>query len=257
MTRSWFAYVRPNPDARLRLFCLPFAGGAAVSYRSWAQHLPDSVEVLPVELPGRGTRIAEPPALALDPLVEQLAQAITPLLDRPFALWGHSMGALLCYELARQLRRTAGLSPAQLLVSAHRAPHLPNPHGSNHKLADPALLEKIRSLNGTPPDVLAQPDLVQLLLPVVRADFTVCETYVHTPAPPLECPIAVFGGTYDPMVERWQLAAWSRHTQHPVQVQMLPGDHFYFQSNPPAFFALLREALLREQAAPAAEVSYA
>lgn len=243
MTAPWFVSVPPEHRTRLRLFCLPFAGGAASTYRTWMHHVPPGVSVVPVELPGRGTRIAEAPLLTLEPLVERLAQAMHAYLDMPFAIFGHSMGALLGYELAHRLWQMTGATPVHLLVSAHRAPHLPNPHANHHTLPDAALIQKVRALNGTPADILEQDDLIQMVLPVVRADFTACETYVHRPAPRLPCPITVFGGTHDPLVARWQLAAWNAHTHGPVQLQMLPGDHFYFQANQQAFFRLLREAL--------------
>ena len=195
---SWVTCPKPNPQASLRLFCFPYAGGKAVSFRAWSSGLPTTVEVCPVELPGRGSRLMEVPFTQFEPLISALAQALLPYLDKPFAFFGHSMGALVSFELARLLRQKYGLSPVHLFVSGRGAPQVvPVPDPPIHALPEPAFLEKLRGLNGTPEAVLENAKLMQLLLPMLRADFAVIETYVYVPEPPLNCPITAFSGWQD------------------------------------------------------------
>lgn len=215
--------------ARWRLFCLPYAGGAANIYRSWLQALPEEIDVCAVELPGRGSRIKERPYTSLSLLVDSLSRALYPLLDRPFAFFGHSMGALLAFEMSRHLRRLYRLAPMHLFVSGHSAPHLPvklYALGST----DEEMLETLKRLSGTPAEVLENPDLMELLMPVISADFTLCDTYSYLEDAPLECPISVFGGTEDKEIEQHRLEAWREHTTGPFVLRMLPGGHFFIHS---------------------------
>ncbi len=179
LTECWLRSPKPNPQASLRLFCFPYVGGGALIFRTWPNSLPATAEVCPVELPGRGTRLKETPFTRLLPLVQALAQALLPHLDKPFAFFGHSMGALISFELTRQLRRLYGLVPLHLFVSAHRAPQLPDPDPPIHTLPEAEFMEELRCLNGTPKEVLEQPELMELMLPILRADFALCETYIY------------------------------------------------------------------------------
>jgi medium-chain acyl-[acyl-carrier-protein] hydrolase len=230
METSWLVSPKPNPQARLRLFCFPYAGGNALIYRQWQASLPQSVEVCPVHLPGRGRRIQEQPFDRLQPLVEAAANALRPFLDRPFAFMGHSMGGLISFELARQLRRESNLFPAQLFISGRRAPQAPNREAPTYNLPDEEFVEAVGRLEGTPLEVLQQPELMRLMLPLLRADFAVCETYAYTPEPPVDCPISVFGGLQDREVEYRELDAWTAQSTAATRVRMLPGDHFFINS---------------------------
>jgi medium-chain acyl-[acyl-carrier-protein] hydrolase len=241
---AWFAHVRPNPQARLRLFCLPYSGGNASIFAGWADILPATIEVCPIQLPGHGSRIAEAPLADIRSLVEATATALLPFLDRPFAFFGHSMGALLSFELARLLRRRHGQSPVGLCVSAHRAPQLPDRGPALHALPEPAFWEELRRLNGTPPEVLAHAELRQLIEPILRADFTVCEVYTYADEEPLACPITAFGGLQDHDVTREELAAWREQTRGAFALRMLPGDHFFVNTAR----MLLLQTLARELA---------
>jgi medium-chain acyl-[acyl-carrier-protein] hydrolase len=227
---AWVEVACPRPNARLRLICLPFAGGGASRYREWPAHLPDDVEVVPIQPPGRENRFGEPAVDSMELLASQLLDELISYLDRPFALFGHSMGALIAFELTRRLR-PLGLEPAHFFVSGHKAPHLPDhrPAG-RHALPDREFVAAIRTLNGIPPEVLASEDLMSLLLPTLRSDFKLVETYVYRPQAPLRCPVSVFGGLQDTEASHDELAAWSRHTTGPVEVHLLPGDHFFVNS---------------------------
>lgn len=233
-SHPWIAHARPRPEARLRLFCLPYAGGNASIFRAWGQRLPAEVEVMPVELPGRASRFREPPLRRVDEAVEKLEAALSPLFDRPFAFFGHSMGALLAFELARRLRRTGGPEPVALFVSARRAPHLPPEEDPVHGLPDGEFFERLRELNGTPEEALQHPELMQMLLPLLRADFELNETYEFAPGEALACAVAAMGGLGDPEVTREHLEAWRQHTSGPFSLRMFAGDHFYLNQRPAA-----------------------
>jgi medium-chain acyl-[acyl-carrier-protein] hydrolase len=204
--------------------------------------LPAGIEVCPVQLPGRGTRLSELPYTRLMPLVEATAQALLPHLDRTFALFGHSLGALLSYELAQTLRKKYSLNPARIIVSGHGGPHIPDHHPPLHRLPEAEFLEELLRLNGTPQGVLDNQELRDLLLPILRADFEVCETYLHTPQPPLDCPIAAFGGLRDDDVPRSDLEAWRSYTRASFSLRMFPGDHFFINTDR----QLLLQAIARE-----------
>jgi medium-chain acyl-[acyl-carrier-protein] hydrolase len=237
----WLVRARPNPNAALRLFCFPYAGGSAQIYRAWPQRLPPSVEVCAVQLPGRGNRLREPPFTDLDTLVRALAEALLPYLDQPFAFFGHSMGALICFELAHRLRERGSPGPIQLFVSGHRAPQLKRDEPTSYDLPEPELLEELRRINGTPREVLEHPELIQLMLPLLRADFKVVQTYLYAPRAPLDTPLTAFGGLRDADVSREQMAGWREQTTAEFSLHMLPGDHFFIQTSE----ALLLEVLSR------------
>jgi medium-chain acyl-[acyl-carrier-protein] hydrolase len=230
-SNPWMADLKPKPQAQLRLFCFPYAGGnASAIYRNWLGSSP-FIEMCPIQLPGRGTRIREPAHTSLDQLVQDLAPAITPLLDKPFAFFGHSMGAMISYELARALRRAGASLPVMLFVSGRGAPHLPDPRPQTYDLPEEEFIQELRNLNGTPREVLDHPELMKLMIPLLRADFSVCQTYVYTGEPPLDCPIIVLGGLDDHEVERPLLEPWREHTTAAFELTMLAGDHFFLHSN--------------------------
>jgi medium-chain acyl-[acyl-carrier-protein] hydrolase len=221
-----------NPEPALRLFCLPHAGGGASLYRTWSAALPTDIDVCPVQLPGRETRAREAPLSRLRALVPAIAEGLLPMLDAPFAFFGHSMGGLLGFELARYLRRQWGRLPVRLLVAGHRAPHLPRRGSSLHSLPEPHFSQELRTLGGTPAEVLDNRELMNVVAPVLRADFAVCETYEYAPDEPLACPISVFGGLDDRMVPPTDLSAWGEHTRSGFSVRLLPGNHFFVRSAP-------------------------
>jgi medium-chain acyl-[acyl-carrier-protein] hydrolase len=226
--------LKQNPDARLRLFCFPFAGGGARTYGVWAADLPSDlerdVELWAVNLPGRETTLADAKFTDLGSLVEALRPQIAPFLRSPFAFFGHSMGALIEFELARSLRTEGLPGPVHLVVSGFRAPHRPDPHEAVHDLPDADLVLRLRKLGGTPPEVLLEPELMDLMLPLVRADFSICETYRYRYDRPLDCSLTVFGGTSDPEVRQDELEDWQPHFRGPFGLHIFPGGHFFLQT---------------------------
>jgi medium-chain acyl-[acyl-carrier-protein] hydrolase len=228
----WLAYREVNPRARVRMFCFPYAGGGASAYRGWAAPLPGDVEVCPVQLPGREGRLREAPYENPGPLVKAMADALQPYFQGlPFVFFGHSMGAMLSFELARELRRRGQPLPLHLFVSGRRAPQVLEDEEPIHDLPEPEFIEKIRELNGTPEEVLQHMELMRLLIPVLRADFAVNETYVYTEEEPLDIGISAFGGLGDKEVAREEVGAWKEHTRGRFRLRMLPGDHFFIHGN--------------------------
>jgi surfactin synthase thioesterase subunit len=224
------AEPRPRRQARIRLFCFPYAGGSSLIYRNWPTNLSEEVEVYLLELPGRGNRIREPAHTRLDALVQDIFKVIIPYLSKPFAFFGHSMGALVGFELSRYLRRVQAPVPAQLFVSGRSAPQIVDADPPTYDLPEAEFIQAVRSLNGTPREVLEHPELMSLMIPLLRADFSVCQTYSYTVEPPLDCPITALGGLQDNEVARENLEAWREHTTSDFKLRMLPGDHFFLNS---------------------------
>ena len=238
-TNRWLCYFKRNPRASLRLFCFPYAGASAMVYRGWAEKLPANVEVVGIQLPGRASRSGEQPLTKLSDLIELLGPALKGVLNKPFAFFGHSMGALVAFELARLLRREGRPLLLHLFASGRSAPQLNDCHAPLYNLPTSELLKEIKKMDGTPPEVLEHPELMEMMLPLLRADFSMCDTYEYTEAAPLDCPISVFGGFQDVDVPRQNLEAWREHTSSTFSLWMLPGNHFFLHSNETLLLNLL------------------
>ncbi len=223
----WTVVTRPNADPRVRLFCFPYAGGSAAIYRTWGEVLPPDVEVQAVQLPGREWRLKEEPYTRVLPLVEELAVVLKGLLETPFAFFGHSLGAIVSFELARELRRRGLPAPEHLFLSGHSAPQLPREEPDIHDAPDELFYEGLRRLDGTPDELLSNEELMELLLPAMRADFAMAETYELAPEPPLDCPLSIFGGLGDLATDRAKLEPWAEHTTGEFKLRMVPGGHFF------------------------------
>lgn len=212
-------------------------------FRSWSDILPADVEVCPVQLPGRSTRSMELPFTELSPLTQVLAQALSSLLDKPFAIFGHSLGALVGFELVRELRRRYDANPVRLFVSAGGAPQSPRQGSIIHTLPVKEFLCEVRRLNGIPLEVVEHEELMQIVLPLLRADFALYETYVYSAESPLNCPISAFGGLRDCKVSSRELEAWRDQTTASFSLRMLPGDHFFLNTIQFPFLQMLSEEL--------------
>ncbi len=213
-------------NSALRLFCLPYAGGDKALYRGWEQEMRGGVEVCPIQLAGRGPRLSEPLMTSAEAIVSSIVPELLPYLDRPFAFFGHSMGALLSFELVRVLRREYNLEPVHLYISAWRSPEVIDLK-REYDLPHEEFVAMLRRLNGTPAEILDNPEALSFLLPIVRADFQVCQTYVYRKEPRLNCPITAFGGTNDPGTDLSAIRLWQHQTTGAFSMNVLPGDHFF------------------------------
>jgi len=222
----WLTRPAPCATPACRLVCVPHAGAGPSEYAQWPELLGPRVDVCAVQLPGHGARTREPPYREVRRVVEELHAALEPLLDAPIALYGHSMGALIAFELAREMRRR-GKNPLWLFVSAYSAPHLPLVGKALHQLPDAEFLDGL--VTWYPTHDRAQQEMIAVLLPVLRADFELCERYQHVDEPPLGTPISAFGGISDKEIPKETLAAWSAHTTGPFQLRMIPGDHLFYR----------------------------
>lgn len=243
--QAWVIFPRPNPQAAVRLFCFTYAGGGTAFYSTWPAALPAEVEVCPIRLPGRESRLSEKPYTRVEAIVPPLMEALQPFLDKPFVFFGHSMGGFVAFETAVALRAAALPQPQQLFISGTRAAHLPDPDEPIYHLPREVFISELRRLNGTPEAVLENKDLLDLLLPVIRADFEASDLYKISNLEPLGIPITAFGGTDDPKATPGQLAAWRERTTAAFKLHILPGDHFFLHSQKEALLKLLA-AELRE-----------
>ncbi len=241
--RSVIALAR-NDDARVRLFCFPFAGGGASVFRKWTPHVSRDVQMMAIQMPGRESRLSEDLHVDMPVAVAAIVDDLLPWLDRPFAFLGHSLGSLMSFCVARELRERGAPMPLHMFLSARRAPHLAGPRRALHGLPRDELLRELRSLEGTPSAVLEHEELLELLLPILRADFQLNERYVHADAAPLPCTATVMGGLSDHAADRAQLAQWAQHFAGPTELDMFPGGHFYVDQMLPVLGARIGQRLL-------------
>ena len=228
---GWAIYPSRNPSARLRLFCFPFAGGGATVFSTWPRNLPPEVEVVAVQPPGREGRLMEKPIGDLAELVAAMHRELLPHFNKPFAFFGHSNGGLMAFELARTLRRTGGPMPRHLFVGGRPAPQEPLEEEIIHALPHDEFIAALRRYAGTPEEILQNAEIMELIMPLLRADFRLGETYAYVPEPPLDIPISAWGGVRDNEVTPEQVEAWREQTSSRFSFQMFPGDHFFINGD--------------------------
>lgn len=240
--QQWIRRFHQSPDAAVRLVCLPHAGGSASFYFPVSQRLSSEFDVVSVQYPGRQDRRHEPCVDDLRDLAAAVFEALRPIADRPIALFGHSMGATLAFEVARLLEGRAGVVPTHLFVSGRRAP---SRHRDEqvHLLGDEGLLADVRRLSGTDSRVLGDPEMLRAALPSIRADYRAVETYRYRPEPPLRCPITAFTGDDDPKTTIDEVRSWAEHTTAAFDLKVFPGGHFFLVAHQAAILGSVAEAL--------------
>lgn len=241
---DWIAYTRERPDARLNLFCFPFAGGAASVFRNWQDSLPEAVEVHAIQLPGRETRMQEGLLENIVPIVNGLIEPIGAMTaERPAVFFGHSMGTLVAFELIRALRKRNASLPLHFFAGGRRSPRLTGRFPDIHDLPHDELIQAMRRYGGTPDAILNDPEMMELLLPIIRADFKVLETYHYAAEAPLDLPLTVYGGSADIRTTKAELRAWSAETTGAFALRMFAGEHFFINTHRAEVIAALRADL--------------
>ncbi|HEY2576038.1 MAG TPA: alpha/beta fold hydrolase [Streptosporangiaceae bacterium] len=227
MRNDWI-YRREHSSAAFRLFCFPYAGGSAAVYRGWQEQFPDRIEVCAVEPPGRRHRTPEEPLRRLPDLAAAVVAGLAAEADLPFAFFGHSLGALVAFDVAQRLSGGGHPGPRVLFLSGAAAPHLPRRRRTLWNLPPAELISEVRAYGGTPPDVLDDPAFLEIFLPVIRADFEMFETYTFEADTRLDSPVYLYGGEDDERVSAARLWAW-RDVADVVAVEMFSGGHFYLR----------------------------
>lgn len=242
--RNWFEHLSAKAPV-LRLYCFPYAGGSPDVFRSWQRWFPEKIDICLVHLPGRGRSIGEQPFRKLLPLAKRIADLMDCETRIPYALYGHSMGALISFELGRELCRRHATGPEHLLISGRRAPQYSRNEPPTFNLPRNEFLSELRNLNGTPKEFLDNPELIDLFINVLKADFELVETYEYYPAEPLHCPVTVYGGLDDTHISPETCHAWQGQTSANCTVRMFKGDHFFVRNPVPEFIAAFKKDVLR------------
>lgn len=246
----WFLNSKHRPGHSVRLYCLPYAGAGATAFATWGSAFPPEIAVTGVQPPGKGWRLEEPPVPDLAALADQISSAIRDENQGPFALFGHSMGAWVALEVTRRLE-AVGLRPRYLLVSGRQAPsvgHIQSPIGH---LPDAAFVEAVGTRYGSlPPDVMANPEVLEAFLPSLRADFLALERFQPIVGSPIQAPIIAYLGESDPHVAADHILPWGEETQGAFSHRLLPGGHFYFQDDPKVLPREVAKILLAAPAIP-------
>jgi surfactin synthase thioesterase subunit len=233
-----------GPEIRRRIFCFPYAGAGAAIFRTWVDFLPSDIEVCVPLLPGRDARINEAPISEMAPLIQSLIGQIAPRLTLPYAMFGHSMGAFIAFDLAHEISRRGLREPSHLFMSAQRGPSLPYLQTPIFDLPDDRFLASvITRYKSIPKPVMEQKQFMRVLLRILRADFTLVEDYKYRGRAKLACPITVFGGLDDSPITTAQLQAWSLETSDRCTLHLVPGGHFFIDSARAELLALVRQEL--------------
>lgn len=227
----WISYYKPRTSAQIRLFCFHYGGGSASIFSKWQQDMPNYIEICPVQLPGRENRLEEPLYKNLVPIIEDLENDVFINQGKSFAFFGHSIGALICFELARSFRKHKLNMPFHIFVSGLAAPQFLKFSKPLFNLPEREFINELKNLFNPPNEIFEEQDLKELFLPIIKADFSIRDTYVYKSEPPLDCPITVFGGLQDSSTKKDWLEGWSELTTGKFSIYMFPGEHFFLNTS--------------------------
>jgi surfactin synthase thioesterase subunit len=228
---KWFLVTRPKPRARYRLFCFPYAGGSATAYANWEELLPEDIELVAIQPPGRGNRFNERLITSVEEAVSQIRDAIRPWLDRPYLLYGHSLGSVVSFELLHSLKANGLPLPVRYCSGARRAPHTAPRIAPIHDYPLAQFKTELKKLNGTPDIVLNNPELMDIFVPILRTDFKAAYAYHRAPDIKLDCAASIFGGAKDDIVPQEDLTGWQEHFRKPIDLRVFAGGHFFLEDD--------------------------
>ena len=231
MKNKWFVIPKPNINAELKLICFPYAGGSASTFIPWAKTLPANVELIIIQAPGRGSRIGEQAYSDMNDLMRELIKIIPNILNKPYILFGHSLGSRIAFELMSQLKILNHALPQHFIASGSRSPHYTSMKEPIYRLPHDEFIEELKHLNGTPLAVLENKELMELFLPLIRADFEIADKYCYTGNASFNCPISVLGGKGDVEISLSKLNSWGELFTTEADVHLLPGNHFFIDSH--------------------------
>lgn len=243
MDKRWTIIPKKNSSARLRLICFPYAGGGSRTYQSWAAKLPDAVELVAVQPPGRGSFIGTKAYNNMASLMVALEQVLQPLLDRPYVLFGHSLGSRVAFEFLHQMQLKKQRLPEAFFASGSCSPDTVKLKAPTHHLPEAQFIAELQRLNGTPAEALENKELMSILLPLLRADFQIAETYCYTGTSSFPCELYVLGGENDVDVPVETLSRWGNFFSKKLQVHTFPGDHFFIEIYQEEIVSLVRQIL--------------
>lgn len=239
----WLVILNQPDIALYGLVCCHYGGGSATAFRGWEKDLPDGVLLIGIQLPGRESRFSETHISSLSLIVEQLSSALLPFINIPYILFGHSIGGLICFELARALRKVSLPLPKCLIISATNAPQklMVREHISDK--SDEEFINCLRLYNGLPDELVVDQQMMSIFIPMLRADLQILETYQYEEKMPLNCKLVVLGGLNDPNVPLEDIAAWCIHTNFSCNIRLFPGNHFFIKSHKKEVLAYLSEVI--------------
>ncbi|MFQ3243617.1 MAG: surfactin synthase thioesterase subunit [Arenicella sp.] len=228
---QWLPKLNAMPSSKARLFCFAFAGGGASVYSPWQSLLGDHIEVCPIQLPGREERIRETCLTSIDDVLDQLMPLMTSSLDKPFLVYGHSLGAHIAYAFIDRIKREFGKSPQAFLVGAQRSPDIPYPYPSVLGATQQQLHQVLSKFDGMTARVMQSEELMELMMPVIKADLQLCESLQYCGELALDGPVIAFRGTRDRAISAACMAGWSQHSKNQYQYEEVDGDHFFLKTH--------------------------
>lgn len=242
---KWFVRPVKKSDCEMRIFCFPYAGGSATTFLPWVKSLPSWIELVAVQPPGRSSRLFDPPYTQMDSLIDDLISSFANLTDKPYVFYGHSLGSRIAFELSKRCQSMGLALPIHFIASGSRAPFIPCREEHIFDLPEEEFIEELKQLNGTPEEVLDNQELMSLLLPALRADFQIADTYCSD-GTQVDCPVTVLSGSADTDIKHTDLESWGKVFKKLESLEILQGGHFFIESNVEAVLKIVNRVIRKE-----------